>query len=460
MKRWILHIGCWVWLVMAAVPTQGMTLADSVASTMLRYCHPDDYVRACYRYGKILLNEQDNPVDAMKVFITASHVSTSDYVIMGRILSNIGTICRIANRHDLAYETFQRSANCFLQAGDSTLYYYGLNNMAFEKAVLSDKHASDSILGLVQSRCTKPAVLTKILETKAEACLFAGNNDSALYYAAEFYTRGNHEPLGLTMQAQAFYSMQQYDSAQHYANLVIQNSNDLYDLDCSYYILIHCDSVFGNNQVYTLDATRADVHKLITNRHGKVSLAVRLLEQDMNYKPDRSWLYAVIGTIMLISIGICIYIVRRKRQNRLLIQMINSAREEGEQLVAQNEHLQQETERRRADMMAQIEEQCLMFQQTENFQEILHWNNFQQLCEVINQHFFFLADKLKRFSVLNEQELRLCFLVLIGQFSDKQMADILNYSSKSIRTIKRNTAIKMNTTSKNLRTFLLEIVLK
>ena len=101
-----------------------------------------------------------------------------------------------------------------------------------------------------------------------------------------------------------------------------------------------------------------------------------------------------------------------------------------------------------------------MFQQTEYFHEILHWNDFQQLCEVINRRFFFLADKLKRLDLLNEQELRLCFLVLIGQFSDKQMADILNYSSKSIRTIKRNTAIKMNTTSKNLRTFLLEIVLK
>ena len=459
MMRRILHICCLVWLVMAVVPLQGeacvpargMTLADSVASTMLRYCHPDDYVRACYRYGKILLNEQDNPVDAMKVFITASHVPTTDHIIMGRILSNIGTICRIANRHDLSHAIYQRSANCFLQAGDSTLYYYGLNNVAYESASLKDTLMTQILLDSIR-KYKHPEVYLKTLETEMILYHFLEQNDSVISCMNRMQAHGYKDPTGLIMKAIAYDNINLIDSALFYARYVTATTCEPFYLISAYYILSHDDASLDVDSVLSITSNRADAQKEMTTRHGKLTQAVQLLEEDLNRKPDLGWLYAVIGTIFILSIG--------KRQNRLWIQKINSSRKKQEELVAQNEQIQQAQERRRTDMIAQIEEQCLMFQQTEYFHEILHWNDFQQLCEVINRRFLFLADKLKRLDLLNEQELRLCFLVLIGQFSDKQMADILNYSSKSIRTIKRNTAIKMNTTSKNLRTFLLEIVLK
>ena len=126
---------------------------------MLRYCHPDDYVRACHRYGRWLLDEQNMPAEAMQVFLKGAHTATTDYVRKGRCYANIGYICRMANRHDLSYAIYQRSANCFLQAGDSTLYYYGLNNMAFEKGLMQDKQAADSILSIICTYCSDSAVL-------------------------------------------------------------------------------------------------------------------------------------------------------------------------------------------------------------------------------------------------------------------------------------------------------------
>ena len=70
-----------------------------------------------------------------------------------------------------------------------------------------------------------------------------------------------------------------------------------------------------------------------------------------------------------------------------------------------------------------------------------------------------LANKLSCTHALNEKEIRLCILVFLGYYTDKQMADILCYSDKSIRAIKRNTALKLGTTSANLHRFLVEMVL-
>ena len=79
------------------------------------------------------------------------------------------------------------------------------------------------------------------------------------------------------------------------------------------------------------------------------------------------------------------------------------------------------------------------------------------MCEIVNQNFLMLANKLKAKHLLNDKEIRLCVLVLIGNFSSKQMADILCYGEKSIRSIKRNTAVKLGTNSSNLRDFLLQM---
>ena len=67
------------------------------------------------------------------------------------------------------------------------------------------------------------------------------------------------------------------------------------------------------------------------------------------------------------------------------------------------------------------------------------------------------SEKLKVLGSLNEREIRLCILVLIGNLRDKEMADILCYSNKSIRSIKRIVAKKLGTTSRNLRAEILDI---
>ena len=444
MKRWILHIGCWVWLVMAAVPARGMTLADSVASTMLRYCHPDDYVRACHRYGRWLLDEQNMPAEAMQVFLKGAHTATSDYVRKGRCYANIGRICRMANRHDLSYAIYQRSANCFLQAGDSTLYYYGLNNMAFEKAEIQDKQAADSILSFICTYCSDSAVLTKILETQASACLSTEQYDSVIYYTTKLFKRGYHDPAGYCYASIAWYYLGLNDSALAYARHVVATTNEPSYLISAYYILSHNDTTLGADSILAITSMRADAQNEWGIHHGKLTQAVQLLEEDLNRKPDLGWLYAVIGTIFILSIGISIYIIRRKRQNALLAQQIKRQRQEQKDLYAVR--------------VVHIEQECLLLGQLQDLYEGLSWRNYEQMCTIVNSRLYNIVDKLMPLH-LSEREVRLCILELLN-YSNAQMAIYLTYAQSGIGKLKNTTAKKLGTDGRNMRTFLISYIAK
>ena len=103
-----------------------------------QWLHTDEYAHTCYHYGK-LLRAKENPVEAMQAFIAATHSGTKDYHILGRVYNNMGDICHLASEFQLSYDMFEQSANMYLKNGDSLLYYYCLNDMAFELAELGKK---------------------------------------------------------------------------------------------------------------------------------------------------------------------------------------------------------------------------------------------------------------------------------------------------------------------------------
>ena len=137
--------------------TEGVPYTDSIAMAEAyntlgkwQYLYPTDYARACYYYGRLLRNN-DNPVAAMQVFINATHTNTRDYHILGRVYANMANMCRLGDYHDDAYEMYQCSAEKFHNAGDSLLYYYALNNMAFEMAELGKKEEALDLLSIIST---------------------------------------------------------------------------------------------------------------------------------------------------------------------------------------------------------------------------------------------------------------------------------------------------------------------
>ena len=266
--------------------------------------------------------------------------------------------------------------------------------------------------------------------------------DSAIYCVRQLQARGNHEPTGTLLKARAFSYLGMQDSAVYYAQQVVESTSSWFDLNNAYYILANDDENKNKKEVLQVAGDRADVQKLIEIRQGQLSQATQLLEQDLSRKPDLRWLFAVLLTLAVIGIALSMYLKRKRRKHQLISQQIEDVQAAHQKKVA-----------------AEIEIFCQSITDASSLKTTLCWNDFDKMCAIVNNRIFGLADKLKALGSLNEREIRLCILVVIGKFRDKEMAEILLYGGNSFRAMKSMVAKKIGTTGKNLRDFLLKMAI-
>lgn len=419
-----------------------------------RDVHADEYAHACYHYGR-LLREKDNPVEAMHCFIEASHTPTHDYHILGRVYSNMGSICHLANEFQLSYDMYEKSGEMFLHNGDSTAYFYALNDMAFELAEQGKKKEAFCIISQIEKSCTDAEVLTKTLETKAEACLYAHQYDSILYYTDLLYSNNSRESHIILLRAKAFTFLEQKDSAVYYANYVLSISDELFNKNSALYILTQDDESKDKQDIRMTSAARSDTQKLIEIRQGKLSQAVQLLEQDLHRKPNLAWLYAICATLVIVGLIVLIYVHKKRRQHTLLAQQIEDLTIQNKEAAVQHEKIINDVEKHKRNIIAEIEQNCHLITQAESFPQNIHWKSYNKMCTVIDKRFYLLASKLHTKYKLNETETRLCVLTLLD-CKYELIADLLYRSNSSIGTLKIRVAKKIGTTAKNLRMYLIE----
>ena len=377
-----------------------------------------------YQNGKAL-REEGKQVEAMQAFIEAAHSGTDDEALLGRVYSNMANMCRQANDHETAYEVYEMSAAHFGRTDDTLVYAYALNNMAWELAAAGKKEEAlrlvDSALSLQMSAVRLQTLQAKVVETRAAACFFRQEYDSVLSY-----TSGVDNDYLLMLRAQAYSFLQIDDSATYYAQLLLPRTTNLFALDDLYYILTHNDSTADKEVIRALSSERADVQKAIEARHGELTKAVQLLKQDLSEKEQAtSWKAFLLGAIV---IGLLIWgavVVHKQRK----LHLETSAYE----ITRRNELMHNiQIVRHAADMRQELE-----------------WDDFAALCQQIDKRFHGLANRLQA-QGLNEQDIRICILVLIG-LSHKQIAEMLNCSPKSIGKLKDLTAKKLGVSGGQLQ---------
>ncbi len=431
---------------------------ETLNTFVLRTSSLGTFSHSCYHYGK-LLRAKDNPVEAMQVFINATRSHTRDYHILGRVYSNMGDIAHLTGDYSLSYDMFERSANMFLLNGDSLLYYYGLNNMAFELAELSRNDEALELLQEIETHPIEDYLVAKAWETKAKLYLNINKYDSVLWAINHLHSLGYHQPTGYVLQARAFEYSGQIDSALYYAQKVLTlpdaSEQNKYNM---LYILLNYDSTLDNEEIIALSAQRSDIETdVLIPLHNQWAMAVQLLEQDLTRKPDLRWLYAIILTLFVIGVCIYIYMYRKHKRQELLTQKIDIL--EQATSAIQEKHLEL-TERYSTDLNRienEINSRCTMLQTDENIKKILAWKNYKKMCNIVDKQFYLLATKLRDKRSLKETEVRICILTLLNCGSE-QMAVLLYKSPTSIGTLKRRVAKKLGTTSGEMRTYLIENV--
>lgn len=372
-----------------------------------------------YRQGREL-READEPVAAMNAFIAATRVRSREYNFKARSWSNMATMCRMGERHDLAYLGYEQSAAQFARANDSLAYAYALNNMAWEQAVQGNKSAATHLIDSALAVCADTAVQHKVLESRAAACLYAAEFDSVLLYT-------QHAPLSAyfaILRAQAYTFLGNSDSALYYAKVVLSQTDNPRYLDDVYYILTYCDSTAQADEVRALAATRTDVQHSLERNDARWIEAMLLAENALT-SPDkpRPWWYwfAWIAILILLLDAVSYCIPRRKPVDSL-------------------------------------EQQCHALRKSVHLREELQWNDYTLFRNVCDERLSGIVTKLEQRG-LTEREIRICVLVLIG-LSYAQMADILFRAESGIGKDKYLIAKHLGVSVKELQRTLLTIANK
>lgn len=389
--------------------------------------HAGEDAQAWYEQGREL-RQADEPEQAMQSFLSAAHSGTEDEALLGRVWSNIANMCRQANEHHKAFQLYAVSAEHFAAANDTLAYAYALNNMAWEQAAMGHKDSAMLLISSAIQSYPRPPVTDKIIESRAAACLFAEEYDSVL-----FYTTSSDNDYLLMLRAQAYSFLQIDDSAAYYARLLLPRTNALTSLDDLYYILSHNDATVDKELVRTLSSKRADVQKAIEARHVKLTQAILLLEHNTE-EQDHLALIFIALLVALFGLLLSIWALFVWRKHRLW-------------------HIEQTTQLqlRRNELMHTIQ----LLREAPDLRTEIAWEDFTELCRRIDKLFYGLASSLQE-KGLNEQDIRICLLVLLG-LSHKEVADMLNCSPKSIGKLKDITARKLSVSGGNLYDRLLEL---
>ena len=397
--------------------------------------YADEYVHACYHYGK-LLRAKDDPEEAMRCFINATHSDTHDYHILGRVYSNMGDMCHLAGEYQLSYEMFEQSANMFMKNGDTLLYYYGLNNMAYELAEQGRKEETLSLVDCILQNNIDSELLDKAWETKAEMYRIVEQFDSAIYCANHIRIHNPSSSLYHIIKAQAFYRLGMPDSSLFYAKLILSDSLAQYENKFNaLYLVSNIDSTLNKDDIREIASQREDIRYYdYEPEKEKLIYAVQLLRQKPQHKTSWMWLYAIAVIVLFMgSIFLWRFIVHKRK-------MIS--------------HVKQLKEKQTDSILLSIKQHI----DTTDINRTLHWKNYALMKADADLYMGGIVRKLENYN-LNETEIRLCILVLIG-LNRLQIADTLPYASNSVGKLKDHTAKSLGTTGKNLRNFLLKMVIE
>ena len=285
--------------------------------------------------------------------------------------------------------------------------------------------------------------------------------DSVIYVINRMYLQSDCKAYNYGLKARAYWHLGNIDSALFYANYVVKMPNiskqNKYNM---LYIIANCDSSLSNDEILSISAQRSDIETdILIPLHNQWGLAVQLLEQDLNRKPNLAWVIAVLLTLVFVGLSAWIYIGRKRKQHKLISQQVEELTQQTIAIEKQKNKLEKDYIMNQKRIEDEINNQISILQKTQDLVNVLSWNNYAEMCQIVDKRFFRFASKLRHTDLLNETEIRLCVLVLIG-LSRKDISSTLPYSLNGIGKLKDHTAKSLGTTGKNLREFLLKMAIE
>ena len=415
-----------------AVLAEVINILDNL---IVRKIFKDELAKTYYLMGRNMDDYCHDFAAAADYYIEADRLQTTDLVLRGRINSCMGFLCKQDSCFTEALEFYLRSSCAFKESGNEWYYAHNLLNVAEQHVCLCEYAKADSVLQIAGSYDIDSAYHARMVDVKALALYNQQIYDSALVMLLSIkdYPRNIEARCYSYMKTMHCYeSLNQLDNAIIYAEYIISNSkNPAYRSNAYFYLMTNAKWHNDINSLSIYSHAREDEDRKLQHDTELCSQAIIKLQTYLEATNYTKLIISIVAALFVVlSTGI--WLVYKCYRGVL------------------QKHAKEKQDRR--DLLARR-----IYDHSIYFMSNKVWQDYKKLREFANSHFDNMFYKLEDAYHLSEQEMKICLMVLL-EYSNKQMAEILFVQPNTISKAKSKIAKQLNTSSAELRASLLDIL--
>ncbi|MBQ7448369.1 MAG: hypothetical protein IJS73_01035 [Paludibacteraceae bacterium] len=250
-----------------------------------------------------------NDVEAVRCYIAADRLQSSDYELRGRINANMGNICSEENVPAMALIFDARCVECFKKGKNVFLFTEGLFSLADDYADIGDCEMAEALFDTAVTYCDT-AQFNSLFYWKAHVYYsHCDNLDSALYYLQ--LIKGDDSDYFSNLAKSVYYDAGDFDRALYYARRVVEESGNASMKVGAYYILHEDAEKHGDvNEMAEYFHLRQDCDSISTEIRLKRAEAIQIINEYLKSENKRNtnyfWLYfcAVLFIVLILLLYI------------------------------------------------------------------------------------------------------------------------------------------------------------
>ena len=393
-----------------------------------------DLAKAYYFMGRnfYYLNDFSTAAD---YYILCDRLNPKDPLYKGRVNSCMGYLCKQDSCFEEALVFYERANEAFEKSGDEKRIANGLVSIAEQYVNLKKYDKVDSVLSLASRYEIDSAYYARMVDVRALALYNQQLYDSALvrFLRIKDTSRPIEARCYSYMKIMHCYEfLHQLDNTIIYAEYIVSNSkNPAYRSNAYFYLMTNAKWHNDINSLSIYSHAREDEDRKLQHDTELCAQAIIKLQTYLEATNYTNLIISIVAALFVVlSIGI--WLVYKCYRGVL------------------QKHAKEKQDRR--DLLARR-----IYDHSIYFMSNKVWQDYKKLREFANSHFDNMFYRLEDAYHLSEQEMKICLMVLL-EYSNKQMAEILFVQPNTISKAKSKIAKQLNTSSAELRASLLDIL--
>ena len=406
---------------------------------VVRWVVKEELAEAYYLMGRNLDDYYHNFAEAAEYYIAADRLKTNDLVLRGRINSCMGFLCKQDSCFAEALMFYERANEAFAKSGNEKRYANGLVSIAEQYVNLEKYEEADSVLQIASRFDVDSACYARMVDVRALALYNQRKYESALVclLSIKDYVRPIDAKCHSYLKImQSYAHIDKYEMAAQYAHFLISHTNNPNYRTNAYYCLIKHAEInrdTDNLARYSYLRKDEDCHSQDkTKLYAKASNKLKSYLDNPN--PYRKLYFIIAVSIVLLTIiGVIAYWIYRRHQHTLKVH-------------------DEEKQKRCKLLERRVFDNSIHFLASSKI-----WDNTGKLKALANNHFNNIFYRLEEIEHLTEHDRIICLMILL-EFSNKEMASVLHVQPNTISKSKKKIAKDIGIASSEIRAFLISFL--